>query len=169
VIRSKATFAFAAEGRSLYGLKAPDALMRIRQLRADEGAVLLSLWNAADATPSPTDTEDDLERALGNDRFACLVAEADGVVVRSIIAAFDGWRGNIYRLAVRPEHRRRGIARQLVDAAHEVLARWGVRRITALVERDHAWAVSFWSAVGYSHDEKIARFVRNVPSGPVAA
>lgn len=70
--------------------------MRIRQLRADEGAVLLSLWNAAGATPSPTDTVDDLERALGNDRFACLVAEAaDGVVVGSIIAAFDGWRGNI--------------------------------------------------------------------------
>jgi hypothetical protein len=28
--------------------------MRIRQLRTDEGAVLLALWNAADATPSPT-------------------------------------------------------------------------------------------------------------------
>ena len=143
--------------------------MRIRQLRADEGAVLLSLWTAADATPSPTDTVDDLERALGNDHFACLVAEADGVVVGSIIAAFDGWRGNIYRLAVRPEHRRRGIARQLVDAAHEAFARWGVRRITALVERDHAWAVSFWRAVGYSHDEKMARFVRNAPPERVAA
>jgi|SRR4051794_24553956 ribosomal protein S18 acetylase RimI-like enzyme len=143
-------------------------MMRIRQLRTGEGAVLLSLWNAAEATPSPTDTVDDLERALGNDRFACLVAEADGVLVGSIIAAFDGWRGNIYRLAVRPERRRQGIARQLVDAAHDAFARWGVRRITALVERDHAWAVSFWRAVGYSHDAKMARFVRNVPSGSVA-
>jgi ribosomal protein S18 acetylase RimI-like enzyme len=138
--------------------------MRIRELRAGEGAVVLALWEAADATPSPTDTVDDVERALGNDRFACLVAEADGVVVGSIIAAFDGWRGNIYRLAVRPEHGRRGIGRQLVEAAHEAFARWGVRRITALVERDHTWAVSFWGAVGYSHDERMARFVRNVPS-----
>jgi len=142
--------------------------MRIRQLRTDEAAVVLALWNAADATPSPTDTLDDLERALGNDCFACLVAEADGVVVGSIIAAFDGWRGNIYRLAVHPQHRRRGIARQLVDAAHEAFARWGVRRITALVESDHAWAVSFWRAVGYSHDEKMVRFVRNVPPGRLA-
>ena len=29
-------------------------------------------------------------------------------------------------------------------------------------------SVSFWGAVGYSHDEKMARFVRNVPSGNVA-
>jgi ribosomal protein S18 acetylase RimI-like enzyme len=150
-------------------LKEKDAAMTIRQLRADEGARLLSLWNAADATPSPTDTLDDLERALGNDRFACLVAEADGVVVGSIIAAFDGWRGNIYRLAVRPEHRRRGIGRKLVEAAHEAFSRWGVRRITALVERDHAWAVSFWGAVGYSPDDRMARFVRNVPPGHVTA
>jgi len=41
--------------------------------------------------------------------------------------------------------------------------RWGARRITALVDKDHAWAVSFWAAVGYSEDAKMARFVRNVP------
>ena len=134
--------------------------MRIRRVGPDEGAILLALWRAADATPSPTDTIEDLERALSKDGLACFVAEVDGVAVGSIIAAFDGWRGHIYRLAVHPEFRRRGIARQLVDAAHDMFARWGVRRITALVEKDHAWAVSFWSAVGYLHDERIARYVR---------
>jgi ribosomal protein S18 acetylase RimI-like enzyme len=137
--------------------------MRIRRVGPEEGAMLLALWRAADATPSPTDTTEDLERALSKDGLACFVAEIDGIAVGSIIAAFDGWRGNIYRLAVRPELRRRGIARQLVDAAHDLFARWGVRRITALVEKDHAWAVSFWRAVGYLPDERIARFVRNVP------
>ncbi len=80
----------------------------------------------------------------------------------SIIATFDGWRGHIYRLAVRPELRRRGIARQLVEAAHGAFETWGVRRITALVEKDHPWAVSFWQAVGYAPDDRICRFVRNL-------
>ena len=137
--------------------------MTIRQLRTDERAALLALWVAADATPSPTDTADDLDRARSSDRLVCLVAEVDGGLVGSTIAAFDGWRGSIYRLAVHPAHRRRGIARQLVDAAHDVFARWGVRRINALVEKDHAWAVSFWTAVGYAHDQRMARFVRDVP------
>jgi len=138
-----------------------DAVTRIRRAGTDEGATLLALWKAADATPSPTDTLEDIERALGSDRVTCFVAEVDGQVVGSIIAAFDGWRGYIYRLAVHPAFRRKGIARRLVDSAHESFASWGAKRITALVETDHPWAVSFWSAVGYAHDERMARFVRN--------
>jgi ribosomal protein S18 acetylase RimI-like enzyme len=139
--------------------------MRIRPLQLGETGVLLALWAAADATPSPTDTIADVERAMVSDRLACLVAEIDGTVVGSIIATFDGWRGNIYRLAVHPDHRRRGIARQLLAAAHHLFAQWGVRRITALVEKEHSWAMAFWLAVGYSHDAKMARFVLNVSPG----
>jgi ribosomal protein S18 acetylase RimI-like enzyme len=138
--------------------------MTIRRAGVDDVAPLLALWKAAGATASPADTEADLERALSDDRLACFVAEVDGGVVGSIIAAFDGWRGNIYRLAVHPDVRRRGIGRQLVDAAHDSFERWNARRITALAEKDHPWAVSFWSAVGYAPDERMSRFVRNLPS-----
>jgi ribosomal protein S18 acetylase RimI-like enzyme len=140
----------------------------IRRVRADEGETLLALWKAADATPSPTDTLDDIRCALASERTECLAAEVEGQVVGSIIAAFDGWRGHIYRLAVHPAFRRRGIARRLVETAHEAFARWGARRINALVEKDHAWAVSFWSAVGYVHDERIARFVKKAPADAAA-
>ena len=93
---------------------------------------------------------------------ALLVAETDGEIVGALIAASDGWRGNMYRLAVRAEFRRRGIARELVDAGHAYLRSQGVRRVTALVGEDESAAVGLWRAVGYEHDPAHVRFVRDL-------
>jgi ribosomal protein S18 acetylase RimI-like enzyme len=133
----------------------------VRPCRLDEVGAVLALWQEAEATPSPTDTEADLLRAV-NGPALVLVAEAAGRLVGSVIGGFDGWRANLYRLAVRPEHRRRGIARALVAEAERRLAQRGARRVTALVERNHPWATGFWEAVGYARDERMARHVRNL-------
>jgi ribosomal protein S18 acetylase RimI-like enzyme len=91
-----------------------------------------------------------------------LVAESDRQVVGVLIAGWDGWRGNVYRLAVLPSHRRQGIARQLVDAGHERLRAQGARRVTALVGGEEGAAHGVWRAVGYQRDEFVHRFVRNL-------
>jgi ribosomal protein S18 acetylase RimI-like enzyme len=91
-----------------------------------------------------------------------LVAEVDGRLVGSIICTFDGWRGNIYRLAVHPDFRRQAIARALVVEVEEWLSNRGDKRVTALVEKDHPWATDFWQAVGYGLDVRIVRHVRNL-------
>ena len=65
-------------------------------------------------------------------------------------------------LAVDPDCRRQGLARKIVDDVNNRLASKGVKRITALVEKDHPEAVGFWNAQGYQHDQTIVRYVRNL-------
>ena len=91
-----------------------------------------------------------------------LVAEDAGRLVGTLIAGWDGWRGNMYRLAVLPAYRRQGVATALVGEAERRLRALGARRITALVISDHDWATGFWRAAGYELDERMARFVKGV-------
>jgi ribosomal protein S18 acetylase RimI-like enzyme len=140
---------------------APDGVT-VRPCRPEEVPAVLDLLRRAGATASVTDTPEDVGRALGEAQAVLLVAEEGGELVGSALAGFDGWRGNLYRLAVEPGRRRRGIARALVARAEQFLSARGAKRVTALVERDHPDATSFWSAAGYAADPRIARFVRTL-------
>ena len=135
----------------------------VRTATAADIDAVLGVW--AEARSAAAQTRDDpevVERLLERDPGALLVAEADGEIVGVLIAGWDGWRGNVYRLAVLPAHRRQGIARQLVEAGHERLRAQGAHRITALVGGEEGAAHRLWRALGYQRDEFVHRFVRNL-------
>src|SRR5262249_10108075 len=123
---------------------------------------VLALWEESETTISATDTAANLRLAATGGPAVVLVAEQDGRLVGSVIGTFDGWRGNVYRVAVHPAYRRRGIARKPCAAVARRLAALGARRMTALVLQDHPWAMGFWQAAGYQVDPRMARLFRNL-------
>jgi len=130
----------------------------LRTAGVDDVAAVLALWEAADAVPSVTDTAEVVER-LVTEHEALVVAVAGGVVVGTVIAGWDGWRGNLSRLAVHPDMRRRGLGTRLVREAECRLKERGAVRITALVVAEESHAQAFWSALGYDADLRIIRYV----------
>lgn len=104
----------------------------------------------------------EVERLIEDSPAALLVAERNDEIVGTLIAAWDGWRGNMYRLAVRDGHRRQGIGLALTRAGEEYLRGCGARRVTALVAFDDEAAGSFWEAAGYPVDREIGRRVHNL-------
>lgn len=124
---------------------------------------VLQLWAQARSEHASTaDRVEDVERLVDDSPAALLVAERDREIVGALIAAWDGWRGNMYRLAVRDENRRQGIGLALTRAGEASLRQRGARRVTALVAFDDRDAGGFWDAAGYPQDGKIGRRVRNI-------
>lgn len=124
---------------------------------------VMALWGEARSGHTSTpDRVDDVKRLVAGSPAALLVAEREGEIVGALIAAWDGWRGNMYRLAVRDDHRREGIGIALTRAGEDYLRGCGVHRVTALVAFDDAMAGGFWDSAGYPRDQEIGRRVRNI-------
>jgi ribosomal protein S18 acetylase RimI-like enzyme len=135
----------------------------LRAGRAGDIDAVLALWKRAETGPSTTESADDVRRLLERDPDALLLADADGEVVGSLVAGWDGWRGTFYRLAVDPAQRRRGLATRMVRAGEERLRALGAKRLNAIVESEEADAMSFWASAGYELQTARSRFVKNIP------
>jgi ribosomal protein S18 acetylase RimI-like enzyme len=135
----------------------------VRMCRQDDVGSVLDLWaQERSAHASTPDRREDVERLIADSPAALLVAERDGEVVGALIAAWDGWRGNMHRLAVSEGYRREGIGLTLTRAGEEYLCGCGARRVTALVAFEDEAAGAFWESAGYPMDHEIGRRVRNL-------
>ncbi len=81
----------------------------IREGRSHDVPDILKLWRDADTTVSVTDTADDIRCVLDSPVALLGVDVIEGRIVGTVIGAFDGWRRNIYRMAVHCDNGRQGI------------------------------------------------------------
>jgi ribosomal protein S18 acetylase RimI-like enzyme len=120
---------------------------------------VLALWSDAAEARTVTDTRAGLTRLLAVDPGALLLGELDGQLAGTLIATFDGWRANLYRLVVDPYLRRRGIATALLRAGEQRLLEFDAVRLTAIVDWNDPVALAFWSRSGYDSQPDRIRFV----------
>jgi len=134
----------------------------LRAAVADDIPAVLAFWTDATAEPSSTDDSGGIAGLLAHAPGALIVAIDDGTIVGTVVAGWDGWRGALYRLAVAPSHRRRGIATALVDAAERHLRALGARRMHLIVSTaGGSAAVDFWTSARYEPTDQL-RMVKDL-------
>ncbi|MEU5663966.1 GNAT family N-acetyltransferase [Streptomyces longwoodensis] len=134
--------------------------LRIRAAGPADLDAVLAFWRTAAEGTSISDDRDGVERLLARDPEALVLAESAGDLVGTVIAGFDGWRCHLYRLAVHPGHRRRGVGSALLAAAEERFVRLGGRRGDAMVLTRNETAHHAWRAAGYTAQEQWRRWVK---------
>lgn len=111
----------------------------IRPLLAEDYDAVCELWQAAglEARLTGRDARDAFEFQLQRFPTTYLGAEADGRLVGLVMGTHDHRKGWINRLAVHPDHQRRGVARALVAACERALRDGGIEIVSVLVEQDN--------------------------------
>lgn len=95
-----------------------------------------------------------------------LVALDEQAVVGTVMAGYDGHRGWIYSMAVRPNWRTRGVGSALLAAAERRLTALGCVKINLQILPDNESVRRFYEANGYAVEERISmgkRLDGNIP------
>ena len=134
--------------------------LQIRAARPDEAEAVLAFWKESAEGTSVSDDVHGVTLLIERDPEALVLALADGLIVGSVIAGWDGWRASLYRLAVLPSHRRQGISTALLRAADERFAALGGRRVDAMVLEANETGRRLWTAAGYERQDQWRRWVK---------
>ncbi|MBD0716053.1 GNAT family N-acetyltransferase [Streptomyces sp. CBMA370] len=134
--------------------------LRIRAATPQDVDAVLAFWRESAQGSSVSDDVRGVAVLVERDPEALLLAEADGRIVGSVIAGWDGWRASLYRLAVLPSYRRRGTSTALLKAAEERFAALGGRRADAMVLEANETGQRLWAAAGYERETRWRRWVK---------
>jgi len=127
--------------------------MTIRPFRPSDQAAVVELWRRCDLTRPWNDPAKDIARKLRVNPELFLIGEIDGEIVGTVMAGYEGHRGWINYLAVSPEHRRRGLARGMMDEAERLLRAAGCPKINLQVRHSNREVIEFYQRIGYAIDE----------------
>ena len=123
------------------------------------------MWETAAGPTTLPCGIDEVRRLVDRDAEALLVAdarsgdEAGSDVVGTLIVGWDGWRCNMYRMTVRPDHRRGRVATELVEAAHRRAEALGAERLDAIIDLDNPGGIAFWESIGFTRKPNNGRWV----------
>jgi ribosomal protein S18 acetylase RimI-like enzyme len=123
--------------------------MKIREFKIDDYPTVRDLWQAAGLILRPGDELEGIKLKLQRDADLFLVAEQKDRIVGSVLGGWDGRRGWIYHLAVKPEHQRKGIGVGLVREVEKRLVAKGAKKVNAQVHKWNEQSSEFFKAIGY--------------------
>ena len=125
---------------------------RIRLYASADRDQVVALWQACKLVVPWNVPEQDIATKVAFQPELFFVAERDGRVVGSVMAGYEGHRGQINYLAVLPDQRGSGLGRQLMDHAEAVLREMGAPKINLQVRAANRDVIDFYETLGYHVD-----------------
>ncbi len=91
----------------------------------------------------------------------CYTAEKDGVLVAYILGRLIAPEGEIYRIAVMPEYRKRGIGYRLLDYAYKTEKGKGLECLFLEVRSKNEAALALYRAYGFTELNRRKDYYKN--------
>lgn len=137
--------------------------MIIREFQDGDAAEVVALWEAAGLIRPWNDPYLDIERKKVVQRDLFLVAVDEDRLVGVGMAGYDGHRGWVNYLAVRPDARQLGIGRALMSEFERRLLALGCPKVNLQVRAGNDEVLAFYARLGYTEDAVVSLGKRLIP------
>jgi len=121
-----------------------------------------------DFEPDPESQASALNLIMENpEQTIIYIVEVDGgtagmvALHLSISTAEGGWAGRIEDLYLKPEFRRQGIGKQVVQEILSITKEKGLKRITLVADKDNSPALQFYKSCGFQ-EMNLTSFARRI-------
>lgn len=125
----------------------------IRSYHPDDKDEVIALWQACGLTRPWNDPELDIADKLTIQKDLFFVMYDKTELIGSAMASFDGHRGMVYYLAIRPDRQKQHLGRHLMAHIEAALRKKGCRKINLMVRSDNQPVQDFYHALGYDIQE----------------
>jgi N-acetylglutamate synthase len=132
----------------------------LRDFRMEDYDQVIELWRICGLPfrPNGRDSRERIAMEIEKPMALFLVIECEGDVVGTLFGTTDGRKGWINRLAVRPDFRRRGIAKRLIKEMEDRFERLGLGVFSCLIEDHSDSSMRLFEEVGYKEDPSVHYF-----------
>lgn len=129
--------------------------MKIREFREKDREPVISLWRECALVVPQNDPAKDIDRKLAVDPDLFLVGCDESGVIATVMGGYEGHRGWINYLAVKPSLQRKGLGQAMMRAVEARIKNRGCPKINLQVRAHNTGVIAFYEAIGYGRDEVI--------------
>ena len=130
--------------------------LNIRPSTLDDRAGVIALWEREFLEDPPHNAPAkvfDAKFLVADDLL--FVAEDAKCIIGTVMAGYDGHRGWLYKVAVSPEYRRRGIGTKLVRHAVAALRAVGCIKVNIQIRATNTAVRGFYESLGFEAEARL--------------
>jgi len=126
-------------------------MYKIKAMDIEDYDEIINLWKNTDGVglSGNDDSKKSIKIFLDKNPNTCFVAEYRNEIIGTIMAGNDGRRGHIYHLMVKPEHRKNGLGKELLEKTEKALKKEGIKKIFLVAFKNNKIGNIFWKNNGY--------------------
>ena len=130
--------------------------LEIRPFVIEDTDAVLEVWSLAGMTMPERNPRSDIQKKLRHSPESFFVGTLDGTVVATVMVGYDGHRGWIYSLAVKPDLQHRGIGTQMMEHAESWLRQQGCLRVKLQIDDARSGVTEFYRKLGYEVQQLVS-------------